>query len=639
MNRRHIIQGLSMSLLSGRLLRSSPLQGLVMEVRDGNSATSDRPDYRDAHGSRSLPARTFIFGNASRNLDDFRAYAEAATRLKPYGDVQIEIGELADKSWYEMPASNSPWHEYANEFHCIAKFFPHPKIAPFIPADWVAKNREMLLAKAAVLRQLGIHGAFAGDETHFLPASFFEQYPHLRGPRVDHPRRSTHPEFSWCVDLEETREMIEWMTAELIRNVPEIKSIGSYNNDSGGGLCWSDTLYTGPNGPSHCAHRTAGIRMKEYMEAMHRGAAKAGCDVAIRVSGYFSKNEGQLVREMLPPNTVLDNGSDPTSIGIGSLLNQAYPAKNLLDIVALQTTLEKLDDPAVKTISIGTTEWYDRAEESLSTVEKLIEVQQECLAYPGRGFVSRFDKLHRLALQWGGERNADAVIEAVYSMNEAFLLKDAVAPQYSNFYCYVSTRYVLTPQEEAYFLPHVFNVSESEARNDYADMHGGRIIGPAAWDDAGLQNALARALRAAEILEGVMGAPSQRWLKQVALALRIWASGVRSMNNFYFGQLVRDRSSAAIARGAFTPSKQFSATGNSDYGEWSRIQRDELDNTNELIVLLRDGGLESIAYTKDKRYEDTFLLGPDVLHALHEKTRLMEREWLDVQKYLASPLD
>jgi hypothetical protein len=64
-----------------------------------------------------------------------------------------------------------------------------------------------------------------------------------------------------------------------------------------------------------------------------------------------------------------------------------------------------------------------------------------------------------------------------------------------------------------------------------------------------------------------------------------------------------------------------------------------LDNTNELIVLLRDGGLESIAYTKDKRYEDTFLLGPDVLHALHEKTRLMEREWLDVQKYLASPLD
>jgi hypothetical protein len=639
MNRRHLLQGLSLSLLSGKLLHTSPLHSQLSADTQSSANASDR---------MAAPERTFIFGNSSRDLGEFKAFAQVASRLKPYGDVQIQIGELADKSWYEMPSAKSPWHEYANEFSCMSKFFPHPKIAPFIPADWVAKNRELMFAKAEILRQLGLNAAFYGDETHFLPEAFFEQYPHLRGPRVDHPRRSTRQEFAWCVDLEETREMIAWMTTELKRHVPEIKTIGSYNNDSGGGLCWAAALYTGPNGPSHCEHRNIGLRVREFMEAIHKGALKGGGDVAVRVSGYFWKDEVPLIQQMLPPNTCLEGGRDATSIGIGSLLNQTYPVKGLLDPVALLSTLDKLTNPAVKIISIGTSEWYDRAEESLPTVEKLVEIQQDCLIELTYGFVSRFDKLHKLALRWGGKQNADAVAEALSDMNEAFLLKDAVAPQYSNFYCYVSTRYitrpllfkpdVLAPEEESYFLPYVFNISESEARNDYADMHGGRITGPAVWDDAGLQNAFARALHAAQLLEGVTEAPSQKWLKQSALSLRMWVSGVRSMNNFYFGQLIRDRSAAAIAKGPHTPSKQFNWTGDSDYLEWNKIQRDEFDNTNELIDLLQNGGLDLIARARTKRYEDTFLLGPDIVAALHEKARLMQREWLDVDKYLTSPL-
>ena len=637
MNRRHLLQGLSMSLLSGKLFHASPLYSQSSMDAQSSAISSDR-----------TAKRTFIFGNSIRDLDEFRAFAKTASRLKPYGDVQIQISELADKSWYEMPARNSPWHEYSNEFSCMAKFFPHPKLAPFIPADWVAKNRELLFAKAEVLRQLGLSAAFSGDETHFLPEAFFEQYPHLRGPRVDHPRRSTRQEFAWCVDLDETREMIEWMAAELKRHVPEIRTIGSYNNDSGGGLCWAAALYSGPNGPSHCEHRNVGVRMKEYMEAIHSGALNGGGDVAVRVSGFFWKDEVPLVQQMLPANTCLEDGHDPASIGIGSLLNQTYPVKGLLDPVALLSTLEKLASPAVKTVSIGTSEWYDRADDSLPTVEKLVEIQQDCLIEPTHGFVSRFDKLHKLALRWGGKQNDDAVTEAFCEMNEAFLLKEAVAPQYSNFYCYVSTRYVtrpllfnpnaLTAEEDSYFLPYVFNVSEAEARNDYIDMHGGRITGPASWDDAGLQNAIARALRAAEILEGVTEAPQQKWLRQLALSLRMWTSGVRSMNNFYFGQLIRDRSAAAIAKGPRTPSKQFNWTGDSDYLEWNKIQRDEFDNTNELIALLQNGGLDLIARAGTKRYEDTFLLGPDLIGALHEKTRRMQREWLDVDKYLTSPL-
>jgi hypothetical protein len=634
MNRRQALQGLSLSLLSSKLLSASPLSGL-----------STKEQLVPVPASKAN--KIFIFGNASRDLEVFRAFCGTVAKLKPYGDVQVSIGELAGKSRYEMPPANSPWHEYASEGSCFAKFFPHPRIAPFIPAEWVAKNRELLFAKVKVLREMGLSAAFFGDETHFLPAEFFEQYPQLRGPRVDHPRRSNRQEFSWCVDREETREMIEWMTAEFKRHIPELRTVGSYNNDSGGGLCWAGALYSGPNGPSHCEHRSPGLRVKEYMEAIHRGAIKGGGDVDVRVSGYFVQNEDQLILQMVPPNTYVA-GSDPSSIGIGSTLNETYPAKNLLDPIALLSTLQKLSNPSVKTISIGTTEWYDRAEETLPTVQKLIEILQDCLLEPYHGFISRFAKLQGLALLWGGKQNADCIVEAFSKWNEAFRLKDAVAPQFSNFYFYVSTRCinrpllfkpdVLTPGEEEYFLPYVFNVSEAQARADYIDVHGGRATGPASWDGAGLQSAIAEALGAAQLVESVKGAPAQEWLQQVALSLRIWASAVRSMNNFYFGQLIRDRQVAAIATGSHLASKQFNWTGDADYADWNSIQRDELDNTEELIAMLEQGGLKSIAFAQDKLGEDTFVLGSEIIASLKEKARLMRREWLDVQQYLTSPL-
>jgi hypothetical protein len=59
------------------------------------------------------------------------------------------------------------------------------------------------------------------------------------------------------------------------------------------------------------------------------------------------------------------------------------------------------------------------------------------------------------------------------------------------------------------------------------------------------------------------------------------------------------------------------------YGE---IQRDEFDNTNELIGLLENGGLDLVARARDARSEDTFVIGPDVVGALRQKAQLMRRE-------------
>ena len=591
--------------------------------------------------------KTFLFLNSSRDLKEFRAFAEVASRLKRYGQVQIDIGVLADKSWYEMPQGGSPWHEYAAQASCMAKFFPHPAIAPYIPAEWVLKNRELLLAKAAVLRGLGLDAAFSSDDTHFLPEAFFEKYPTLRGPRVDHPRRSKREEFSWCVDQKQTRDMIEWMAAELKRQVPEIKTIMSHNNDAGAGLCWAAALYSGPNGPAHCAGRSQGIRVKELAEAIQQGFEMGGGKVKLRLDGNFWQHEDDIIAPLLPPGTVI-SGRDRTTIVTGSLFNDAYPIQGLIDPMAIISSLEKSAELPVSTIVINTSSWYKRSDDSLGTVAKVTEIIQDCVADPTRGLMSQLQKLHKLALRWGGEANADALFQAFLRMHEALRLKEAVAPGYSNLYCGVSARHltrpllfrpdVLAADEEPYFLPYVFNVAESEARNDYIDIHGERMQGPASWSDRGLQQALRGALSAAQNLEGVTGAPEEEWLKELALSLKMWASEVRSIHNFYFAQLLRDRHKDVLSGGPRRPSKEPTWTGDSDYLEWNEIQRDEFDNVNELIEIVEHGGSALVARARDERHEDTFLLGPDFAGALRQKSRLMRRHWLDVQDYLGSPL-
>src|ERR1035437_546238 len=118
---------------------------------------------------------------------------------------------------------------------------------------------------------------------------------------------------------------------------------------------------------------------------------------------------------------------------------------------------------------------------------------EDSIAEPARGTLPRLQKMRRLAERWSGEQNAERLFNAFYQMDEAFRLKQAAAPRYSTLYCGVSMRQItrpllirpdlLAPNEEAYFLPYVFNIHEAEARNDYIDLHGDRFWGPGEWKD------------------------------------------------------------------------------------------------------------------------------------------------------------
>jgi hypothetical protein len=608
----------------------------------------------------SAPAatgKTFVFHNSIRDLNEFRTYAQIAARLKPYGHVQVDIGVLAERNPVHTVSPRSPWHQYGAYMATEWAFFPPPKLAPFLPAEWVAKNRALLLAKVAILKELGLDAVFSGTNTQMLPEEFFRQYPHLRGPRLDNPRRSGQEAFSWCVDQPETLEMIEWMTAELKRNAPMIQTIEAWNNDSGGGICWLEALYPGANGPAFCRGRGAGERVRGLVEAMDRGARKGGGPIQIVEAGNFATEDAALIKPLLPSYAKLRlGGTDPATedsrIVVKSRLGEAYPVKGIIDIASILESFDRLADPEVRQVDINTCQsWYLRADEPMAVVDRLVSLVEDFLRTPARGLFNREQKAHTLATQWAGAQNADRVMEGFNLVQQCFRLysrgffRDVVMPQ---DFEYTSTNRLLTrplvikpelltPEEESYFLPYVFSPDVQDARLDYNTAMGDRRMGPAEYRSFMYMSTHDSALEAARRFEQVPNsAPEAAWFHQMALSLRLWASAVRSTNNFYFAQLIRDRHKDALA----APPRALSTRAemhDPDMLFWNEIQRDELDNTNELINLLGNGGLELVARARSAKDEDTFLYGPNLVDDMKKKVAIMREHWTDGQHYLTPP--
>jgi hypothetical protein len=337
---------------------------------------------------------------------------------------------------------------------------------------------------------------------------------------------------------------------------------------------------------------------------------------------------------------------------VKSRVGEAYPVRGIIDIATLLETLERLPDPEVREIDIDTCQpWYFRTDEPVPVVDRLVGLVENALRSPARGFFNREQKAHILAVRWGGEQNVDRVMEAFNLVQQSFRIysrghfHDVVLPPGAAFTAtkrlltrpLVIKPELLTPEEESYFLPYIFSTDEQDARLNYNSMDGERRIGPGEYRSFTYHTIHDSALEAAQRFEqAASDAPESAWFHQLALSLRLWASTVRSTDNFYFTQLIRDRHKDALAA---PPRILVAVTGvdDPDLLLWNDIQRDELDNTNELLNLLAKGGLDLIGHAQDPKDEDIFLYGPNLLDELRKKVAIMREHWLDGQRYLTPP--
>lgn len=590
--------------------------------------------------------RVYVIQAPVTDLNEFREIAKQAARLKPFGKVEVNISELADKGFHEIPEGRNFWYEYASYNPTPYKFFPDPKIAPFIPADFVKKNRELLLAKAKILREYGLGAAFWSYEPNFLPEEFFEKYPHLRGARVDHPRRGDYPAFAPCISTKETQEMFTGMVAELLKNVPEIHTFFFKTNDAGSGICWSDWQYVGPNGPAQCKNHSMGERIETLMNTFKNGAKKSGKDISIYLTGsMFSDEEKADIYKHLPEGCYFQSHNSDEVKGISSMIVGNYPVRGLFDPMGSIQNINSIRNESAKTVFITFRASYDRASEHIGAIDKFIGLMVENLGNPARGgLLEEQEQLMQLCSEWAGEGNADQLFNAFLALKKANEYKSVALGGASGIYWGVTNRVITRPlvvapnrlstDEESYFMPHVFNPSEKEARMDYTDIHGAhRTITTGV-----VNNYVAMINRVINSLNKVsVNAPEKVFLQNMVKALKIHSSIYRSIGNFAEAQAIRDRNAEKLNMAPHRPDKTPTWEGDPDLQAFNTLMRDELDNTQELIDVLEDGGMEFISHAENSKYEDTFLLGPDLINQLKLKRKIMLKHWTDIEWYMATP--
>jgi hypothetical protein len=584
----------------------------------------------------------FIVYMVGADVNKFREHAKQMARLKPFGRVDMMVNSPAFKGSFGKHPAISGWHEYASYNMTVGAFFPDERMTPFIPVHLIEKNRELLFSKVEVLREFGLYAAFRSNEPRYLPEIFYQSYPHLRGPRVDHPRRSTQMAFAPCFHQPETVEMYHSMVNQLFTHVPEIRTFYFSMNDAGSGNCWYDWLYTGPNGPMGCKHIDKSTSIVNMLDIFKNGAKLTGHDVDIYFTGMFTDEERDDLVAKLPDNTFLQGRNIPPLKNVSGRLN-SYPVRGIINPIRIIGSMSSADkEPGRYLLSfLG---GYSRAEELIETTEKIVDIIVDNFVTPaGEGESDILDALSRLCVKWAGPENADILYNAFIELDQTISENATNLRALGTTYWGVSTRHItrplvfapqrLTPEEEKYFLPHVFNVSIEEARNDYMDIHGGNRELPMNAVD----NMVQGLERVGTAMETIQNAPEQKFLNDMAIALQLYSCVLRSCGNFNDAQIIRNRNIERLAGEPRYPSKIPTWTGDQDLLDFNEIMRNELDNTLDMINLLENGGMKMVCTAEGPFPEDTFFLGSDLIEQLKKKRKIMLDHWRDIEGYLSTP--
>jgi hypothetical protein len=391
-----------------------------------------------------------------------------------------------------------------------------------------------------------------------------------------------------------------------------------------------------------------GERVRTLLNTFQEGASKAGRKLAVyldEASSNFSDEEKEDIQNHLPANCFYESTSEHKIINVGSLISPNYPVTGVIDPVSFIEATKSINDPSVKSVFINFRASYDRGYERLDVTDVVLEMLEQLLKdQPLQSPISNQQELRKLCELWAGGKSADKLLNAYEALDEALKYKNAVIPRVSTLYWGVTTRHITRPlviapsrlseQEEAYFLPYVFNVSKEQARMDFTDVHGLHHNIP----DGVVQNYVKRLTNVYGLLESIDStAPKKEFISRMATSLRIIASIMRSCGNFDEAQKIRERNHDKLNGPIHLPSKEPTFTGDADFIRFNEIARDELDNTQELIDIVSKGGMDVIIYAKDAKYEDRFVLGPDLIKQLNKKRKIMLDHWRDIEDYLTSP--
>ena len=588
------------------------------------------------------PRRLFLFHCPTSTTEEFRRFAETAAQL---GATHIFISDLPKSRWqWEMDRSD-PYPNWGMMHATIFKVIVPPELAEWLPADYARRNLQIVAERGQILKSLGLKAAFSGSEPAWLPEPVYRAHPEWRGARCEHPRRARHAYFSPCIDHTQVLSMYRSAVAELCRHAP-VEYFSFLTNDSGGGICWSQGLYPGANGPAQCRGRSFKDRLIGFLSTIQQGAADAGLTAQVGITGSIPQTEAESAWPFLPPGQAITGRTSAGRWTVQAGSKDDFYGSNVYPVVGIPQTV-RFAEQLEQTTATDTTPNVLISFPSVDSPE-LFDLLRQFRKQPATGIVARTALLERVAATQVGTEQARALVDAwehIRRCVETIRHIEGGGPLLL-LGC-VNQRWLTRPlvpfplelpeDRKAYYRPFQFQANTEEEAADLMDLQCYELVRGNA--SARLANSLLDTglghLRAAKscidtILQQTTAPEIADRLKLLSLRLQTLICIIRNAKNAITFQEVLDRTDLTQRP---TETTLWHVPGDPRLRQLQEIMRSEVDNTHELIGLIESaspGALLQLAPRPGD--EDTFLLSPDIVQHLQKKIAIMLDHWMDLNR-------
>jgi hypothetical protein len=592
-----------------------------------------------------------LINYATPDLDAFEQVASGAAVLSERYDVRLVVSHFAHPDRSQRIDPGDPYLEYAVNFPDLFRFAPPDAVAPFVDGTLVEANVRLAQQKLAILERYGLRGAFVGREPVYLPEPFFRDHPDLRGPRVDHPRRSRNPCFALCLHHPDAQALYRSAAAEAIRRLPGVDTFYWWTNDSGAGFCWYEHLYPGPNGPQTCRAQGPVPAMAAFHAAVIDGARAQGVAEPMSVMTHTRVWEGE--RQPAGAFRYPPEGGQPGAASIAADLSLTYPVRLLWDPFQRLEQIEALGRSEPVAVMWWLSDVYHRAAIGAESARRQIALWALAAREPERNR-HLSDRTALLAEHAAAEFDpaAAGVVDAWAHVHDAFKLQQRNPfrgpSRYHPTYGPVSHRWLtrpivafpeaLSPEEEASFLPHVFAVGDDARRANLLDLHGYPAADEAAAHDlrsdyydqiaAELRAAAGSFATAARAVEGKAGADLAALAKAAGLLACLWLT----CRNWIEFAVLRAQGEARRPEEMQRLNPAERARAESYRQRVDRVMRAELDNVLAFQALLGADREGIVVRGATPEEEDTFMLSPHLQDQLTRKREIMLARWQDTSR-------
>jgi hypothetical protein len=552
--------------------------------------------------------RRIVLSCPTKNIDEFMQLADLAAEV---GATHVAIEDLPKARWQWF----DPLDPYPNWSMLRASFFkiaPPEEMRQWIPGEYAKRCQDILAQRGEVLRKLNLKATFFGAEPMWLPDAVYTAHPDWRGPRCQYPPRARHDYYAPCIDRPEVLAMYRRAVATLCQLVP-VEAFSFLTNDSGCGICWHPGLYPGANGPEFCKSRSMNDRLDGWLEAVVAGARDSDCEAEVALAGRW----------------LIASGRAPESIRVG--LGPLYPS-NFYPVVNIPQPCQFAE------------QWQATLSRPEADIAANLEPYSPCLFALTRELkkhaapdpLARYRVLTNVAEQAAGENGAPHLVrawECIGRASEALGLLTRGGPIL--LLGSINQRWLvrplvpfpleLTPEEKDYYRRFQFQAwSEEEAAN-LMDLQDTYVIqgSASAWLATRIfDNATAELNEARAALKDALAVGSglgQADVAELDVRLQALLLTIRNASLTVQYQEFLDHMRQTPPEGPDLPYRKL------DLARGKKIVEDDMDNTRQLVALLKSTKVSLFATAATAAEEDIFLFTPDLASQLEKKIEIEDR--------------